>query len=145
MSLSIKKSLWFVAGMIFLGIAFVGIYLPGLPWSTPTVIAAYCFAKSSKRMHDYIYNHKLFGPFLKGWQDKKIFPTKLKYLMLVTMASSLVIMWFTTGNVDAIIWTGVFMIGVAIWGWRYPGSEEEYWHRVDTGKRVAWLKREKLI
>jgi len=138
--MNIRKALWFTAGMIFLGIAFVGVYLPGLPWSTPTVIAAYCFAKSSERMHNYIYNHKLFGPFLRGWTEKKIFPTKLKYLMLVTMASSLVVMWFTTGNIKAIIWTGVFMIGVAIWGWRYPGSEEEYWHRVDTGKRIAWLK-----
>ena len=138
--MNIRKALWFTAGTIFLGIAFVGIYLPGLPWSTPTVIAAYCFAKSSKRMHDYLYNHKLFGPFLTGWQEKRIFPTKFKYFMLLTMSSSLVIMWFTTGNIKAIIWTGGFMILVAIWGWRYPGSEEEYQLRKTQGKRIAWLK-----
>jgi uncharacterized membrane protein YbaN (DUF454 family) len=137
---NIKKALWFTLGMILLGVAFVGVYLPGLPWSTPTVGAAYCFAKSSDRMHNYLYNHKLFGPFLIGWQEKKIFPTKLKYLMVLTMMSSLVIMWFTTGNIKAIAWTGGFMVLVAIWGWRFPGSEEIYNERKKAGKRIAWLK-----
>ena len=138
--MNIKKALWFTAGIIFLGIAFVGVYVPGLPWSTPTVIAAYCFSKSSERMHKWLYNHKLFGPFLTGWQDKRIFPTKLKYFMLLTMSSSLVLMWFTTGNIKAILWTGGFMVLVAIWGWRYPGSEEIYQQRKAAGKRIAWLK-----
>lgn len=138
--MSIKKALWFVAGIIFLIIAFIGIYLPGLPWSTPTVIAAYCFAKSSKRMSDYLYNHKLFGPFLTGWTDKRIFPTKFKYFMLATMTSSLLLLWFTTGNPKAVLWSGIFMLLVAIWGWRYPGSEEIYQQRKAAGKRIAWLK-----
>lgn len=138
--MKLRKALWFTAGIFFLGIAYIGVVVPGIPWSTPTVIAAYCFAKSSKRMHDWLYNHKLFGPFLTGWQEKRIFPTKLKYFMLLTMTSSLVIMWFTTGNIKAIIWTGAFMVLVAIWGWRYPGSEEVYQQRKSAGKRIAWLK-----
>jgi len=138
--MSIKKALWFAAGMIFLGIAFVGIYLPMLPWSTPTVIAAYCFAKSSKRMHDYLYNHKLFGPFLTGWAEKRIFPTKFKYFMLVTMSSSVAVLWFSTGNINAVLWSGSFMALVAGWAWRYPSSHEEHAKRVKLGKRIAWLK-----
>jgi len=138
--MNLKKTLWFIAGMIFLGIAFIGIYVPGLPWSTPAVIAAYCFSKSSERMHRWLYNHKLFGPFLTGWQEKRIFPTKFKYFMLVTMTSSLAIMWFTTGNIKAIVWTGGFMALVAIWGFRYPGSEAEWQRRKELGLRIAWLK-----
>jgi uncharacterized protein len=138
--MNIKKTLWFIAGMILLGIAFVGVYLPGLPWSTPAVGAAYCFAKSSERMHRWLYNHKLFGPFLTGWTEKRIFPTKFKYFMLITMSSSLIMLWFTTGNPKAVIGSGVFMALVAIWGWRYPGSEEIYQQRKDANKRIAWLK-----
>jgi len=124
--MQLRKSLWFSAGMLLLAVAFVGVYLPLLPWSTPSVLAAYCFAKSSKRMHD--------------WQEKRIFPTRMKYLMVVTMCVSLTIMWFTTGNVTAIIWTGAFMVLVCIWGWRYPGSEAEWQRRVDAGIRIAWLR-----
>lgn len=135
-----KKFLWFSLGMILLGVAFAGLVLPGIPWSTPAVGAAFCFAKSSERMHKWIYTHKVFGPFLTGWQEKKIFPIKFKYGMIATMLTTLAILFFTTGNINALIWSSVFMILVAIWAWRYPGSEEEYQRRVTEGKRITWLK-----
>ena len=115
--MKITKILWFVLGLILIGVAYAGLVLPGIPWSTPAVGAAFCFAKSSERMHKWIYSHKIFGPFLTGWQEKKIFPTKFKYFMIATMISSLLVMWFTTGNVAAILGSGSFMILVAIWGW----------------------------
>lgn len=135
-----KKIFWLVLGVILLGVAYAGIIIPGIPWSTPAVGAAYCFAKSSDRFHNWLYSHPRFGPFLVNWQEKKVFPTKMKYLMIVTMLSSLAIMWFSTGNIVAVSWLGGFMILVVIWGWRYPGSIEEHELRVKEGKRVAWLK-----
>ena len=47
---------------------------------------------------------------------------------------------FTTGNVKAVLYSGIFMALVAIWAWRYPGSVEEHTRRVEAGERVAWLK-----
>ena len=138
--MNLRKIFWFTLGMFFVGVAFVGVYLPLLPWSTPSLLAAYCFAKSSKRMHDWLYNHPLFGPFLLGWQEKRIFPTRMKYLMVVTMCVSLTVMWFTTGNVTAILWTGAFMFLVCCWGFRYPGSELEYQRRRAAGEKIAWLR-----
>lgn len=138
--MNIKKALWFSAGVLLLGIAYIGVVLPGIPWSTPAVGAAYCFAKSSDRMHRWLYSHRIFGPFLIGWQEKRIFPTRFKYFMVATMLSSLAVMWFTTGNLNAILWTGAFMVLVCIWGFRFPGSEEEHQRRVEQGKRIAWLK-----
>jgi uncharacterized membrane protein YbaN (DUF454 family) len=134
------KYFWFSLGVLFLVVAYIGLVLPGIPWSTPTVAAAYCFAKSSSRMHNWLYNHRVFGPFLTGWQEKRIFPTKAKYLMVATMGVSLASLWLTTGNIVAVSWLAVFMMICVIWGWRYPGSEEEYEKRVKEGKRIAWLK-----
>lgn len=138
--MNIRKFLWFTLGMVLLGVAYLGVILPGIPWSTPAVGAAICFAKSSKRMSDWIYNHKLFGPFLIGWQEKKIFPTKFKYFMIITMMTSLAFLWFTTNNIIAVFSSLIFMILVAIWAWRYPGSEKEYERRVKEGKKIAWFK-----
>lgn len=135
-----KKILWFSLGIILLAVAYAGLILPGIPWSTPAVGAAFCFAKSSDRMNKWIYSHKIFGPFLIGWQEKKIFPTKFKFFMLGTMTSTLVILFVTTGNIVAVLSSFVFMVLVAIWAWRYPGSEEEYQRRVNEGKRIAWVK-----
>ena len=134
------KTIWFSLGWIFLALAFIGVVLPGIPWSTPAVVAAICFSKSSKRMHDYIYSHKLFGPFLTNWNEKKIFPTKAKYMMLATMTTSLLIAWFT---ISSWLWFMIlvgFMAIVVLWGWRYPGSEAEYQARKPISTDVAWPK-----
>jgi uncharacterized membrane protein YbaN (DUF454 family) len=138
--MKLSKALWFATGILSIGVAFIGVVVPGIPWSTPTVIAAYCFARSSDRMHSWLYNHPRFGPFLRGWQEKRIFPQRLKYLMLLTMSTTLLITGLATGNVLAVAWTGVFMVAVAVWAWRYPNSEEEYQRRVDAGQKIAWLK-----
>lgn len=138
--MNIKRAVWFMCGIVLLIVAYIGVIVPGIPWSTPTVGAAYCFARSSTRLHNWLYSHTLFGPFLLGWQEKRIFPTRAKYFMVVTMCSSLLIMWFTTGNWIAIAWTGAFMALVVVWGFRYPGSEAEWQRRRDSGKKIAWLK-----
>ena len=138
--MTFKKSVWYVLGMLSLGLAYIGFVTPGIPFSIFLVFSAYCFAKSSEKMHRWIYNHKHFGPFLTNWTQKKVFPTKGKYLMILVMSSSLAFLWFTTYNIKAVLWSGSFMALVAIWAWRYPGSVEEQEHRVKQGKRIAWLK-----
>jgi len=138
--MNIKKYLWMGLGFLSLGMAYLGVILPGLPFSIFLVFAAYCFAKSSKKWHDWLYNHKYFGPFLTNWTQKKVFPTWAKYMMIAVMSSSLVFLWVSTGNIKAVAWSGGFMALVAIWAWRYPGSVEEQELRVAAGKKIAWLK-----
>ena len=137
---SVKKFLWCALGFILLGVAYIGLITPGIPWSTPTVGAAYCFARGSDRMHNWIMNHKIFGPFLRGWAEKRVFPVKARWLMVLTMDSSLVIMWFTTHNVKAVAGTAVLMMLVCIWALRYPKSVEDHDARVESGKKVGWFK-----
>lgn len=122
----IKRFLWRTAGVLSMGMAYIGFITPGIPFSIFLVFAAYCFSKSSERMHNWLYTHKHFGPFLTNWIEKRIFPQRMKYAMLVVMSSSLAFLWFTTGNIKALAWSGGFMALVAVWAWRYPGSEEEW-------------------
>lgn len=136
----IKKALWFTLGIILLGVAYIGVVTPGIPWSTPTVGAAYCFAKSSTRMHNWIMNHKLFGPFLRNWSEKRVFPTYGKWAMVATMDCSLIILWFTTHNWKAVAGLGVTMALVAVWALRYPSTPEEYQRRKDAGEKIGWFK-----
>ena len=136
----IKKYIWMGLGFLSLGMAYVGVVVPGIPFSIFLVFAAYCFAKSSKRMHDWLYNHKYFGPFLTNWVQKRVFPTKGKYAMILVMASSLAFIWFTTENIKAVAWSGGCMALVAIWAWRFPGSLDEHALRIKQGKKIGWLK-----
>jgi hypothetical protein len=136
----VKKAMWLTLGFLFLGLAYIGVVTPGIPFSTPTVAAAYCFSKGSERMHNWIMNHKIFGPFLRGWAEKRVFPTKARWLMILTMDSSLVIMWFTTHNWKAVVGTGVLMFLCAVWALRYPKSVEDHDKRLEEGKKVGWFK-----
>jgi uncharacterized membrane protein YbaN (DUF454 family) len=135
-----KKLFWNCLGFLSLGMAYVGVITPGIPYSPFVVFAAYCFSKGSERMHRWIYNHKIFGPFLTNWNTKRVFPTKMKYFMLIMMSSSLIIMFFTGVPTRGIIYTAVFMAVVAIWAWRFPGSVAEHQKRIDNNERIGWLK-----
>jgi uncharacterized membrane protein YbaN (DUF454 family) len=135
-----KKLFWNILGFLSLGLAYIGVITPGFPYSIWVVAAAYCFSKGSERMHRWLYNHKLFGPFLTNWSQKRVFPTKMKFFMLGMMTLSLVLMW--TGGVKpiGIISTAITMAIVAVWAWRFPGSVEEYDRRVEEGEKIGWLK-----
>jgi len=135
----VKRFLWKVLGLVSLGMAYVGLITPGIPYSCFVVFAAYCFAKGSPKMHAWLYNHKIFGPFLTNWNEKRVFPTKMKFFMLAMMSSSLTIMYFTNVPARGIIYTGIFMCLVAIWAWRFPGSVEEHDNRIANGKKVGWF------
>jgi uncharacterized membrane protein YbaN (DUF454 family) len=103
------------------------------------VAAAYCFAKGNERMHRWLYNHKIFGPFLTNWNTKRVFPTKMKFFMLAMMSSSLIIMLSTGVPTRGIIYTAGFMALVAVWAWRWPGSVEEHDKRITEGRKIGWF------
>ena len=134
----LKKLFWNCLGFLSLGMAYIGVITPGIPYSPFVVFAAYCFSKGSERMHKWMYNHKLFGPFLTNWGTKRVFPQKMKYFMLAMMGTSLIIMSFTV-PVKGVVYTGIFMFFVAVWAWRYPSSVEEHDKRISAGKKIGWF------
>lgn len=137
--LELKKFFWKMLGFFCLGMAYVGVVTPGIPFSIFLVGAAYCFARGSKKMEDWLYGHKYFGPFLYNWEKKSVFPQKGKYAMIAVMSSSLLIMSFTV-PLKGVIYSGVCMLLVAVWAWRFPGSLEEWQRRKDNGEKIGWIK-----
>ena len=71
---------------------------------------------------------------------KRVFPQKMKYLMLGMMSLSLILMSVGSVPLRGVIYTGVFMALVAVWAWRYPSTPEEYDRRKAAGEKIAWLK-----
>lgn len=136
----IKRFLWKVLGFCCLGMAYLGVILPGLPYSIFIVAAAYCFSKGSPAMERWLYNHKLFGPFLTNWGQKRIFPQKMKYFMVCMMTTSLIIMYTTAVPTVGIVSTAVVMALVALWAWRFPGSVAQWEQRKAKGEQSIWLK-----
>ena len=136
---NIKKFLYFALGCVCIAMAWIGVVTPGIPYSPFVVAAAFCFARSSERAHRWIMTHKIFGPFLTNWSEKRVFPQRLKYLMIAMMSLSLVLMTISGVKPIGIVSTGIFMLLVAVWDWRYPSSVEEHDLRVEQGRRIGWF------
>ena len=136
---NIKKFLYFVLGCCCIVVAYIGVITPGIPYSPFVVAAAFCFARSSERAHRWIMTHPIFGPFLTNWSTKRVFPQRMKYLMLAMMSLSLVIMWFTGVKPIGVISTAVFMMLVATWAWRWPSTVDEHDLRLQQGRKIGWF------
>lgn len=134
------KAFWFVLGIILVGVAYLGVLLPGLPWSTPILGAAFCFAKSSEKFHNWIMEHKTFGPFIKEWQTYRVYPTIGKYAMVGMMSISLLMMYFGTGNIKATLYLFITFVLIVCWAWKFPGSKEESERRIKAGEKLGWFK-----
>lgn len=139
MLLNVAKIAWFGGGLVLLGVAYIGVITPGIPWSTPSLGAAYCFARSNQRWHAWMMNHRIFGTFLKNWQTKRVFPTKAKWAMLISMDASLLMVWFTTGSLWLTGGLALLMMAVAAWAWRYPGSVAQADERKIRGQPLGWF------
>ncbi|MDT8386840.1 MAG: YbaN family protein [Thiogranum sp.] len=79
------RSFYLLLGWSFFGLGAVGVVLPVLPTTPFMLIALWAFARSSKRFHDWLYTHRVFGPPLDQWRTHRIIPVKAKIFTLVTM------------------------------------------------------------
>jgi uncharacterized membrane protein YbaN (DUF454 family) len=70
------------AGTVFLALGVIGIFLPILPTTPFLLLAAACYARSSKRFYDWLINNKLFGSFIKNYRDGRGVPLKVKVFTL---------------------------------------------------------------
>jgi len=69
----------------------IGVVVPGLPTTVFLIIAAWAFARSSRRFHDWLYGHRVFGPPLQNWRRHRIIPVRAKVLAVSMMSLSLAI------------------------------------------------------
>lgn len=117
-----KKLVLNIVGVLALVLAVLGLFLPLLPTTPFLLLAAACFARSSERMHARLLNHKMFGSYLRAYEEGRGIPARAKVIALVMMWSSLSFcvwrfdkLWLQAG----LLLTG---IGVTIYLMRLPTS-----------------------
>jgi len=74
----IKRVLWLLLGLTFVGVGMIGIVIPGLPTTIFMILAVGCFYRSSQRLYDWVINHKYFGEHVKNYIEGKGMPRKAK-------------------------------------------------------------------
>ncbi|WP_161510216.1 YbaN family protein [Bartonella quintana] len=75
-----------IVGWIMVVLGVIGIVLPIIPTVPFLLVASWCFARSSPRFHHWLNNHRVFGPPIKQWKEKRAIPTFIKVFAVVNMA-----------------------------------------------------------
>ena len=84
----VVKYLLVIIGLISLGLGILGIFLPLLPTTPFLLLSAGLFMKSSKRLYNWLMNHKYLGKHLQNYLHHKTISVKTKI-------SSLTLLWLT--------------------------------------------------
>jgi uncharacterized membrane protein YbaN (DUF454 family) len=102
-------------GWLWVGIAFIGTVVPGIPFTGPIILAAFLFSKSSERFDEWLLNNKLFGSIVRDWRAGNGFTVRAKVAAVIAIIISFgisTLFFLTAGYVRAIMWT--IAAGVAI-------------------------------
>lgn len=91
-SSSLKKAIFIVAGTVSLGLGAVGVFLPILPTTPFLLLSAACYYKGSERMHRWLLGNKLFGSYIRNYNEGKGISQTGKiftlFLLWITICSS---------------------------------------------------------
>jgi len=85
-----KKWLYLFAGHLAILLGIIGVMLPLLPTTPFILLAAFCYARGSKRCYDWLINHRYFGPLICDWEQYGVIRTRAKVIavsMILIMIS----------------------------------------------------------
>lgn len=77
---------YLAAGWTALITGVIGIVLPVLPTTPFVLIAAYCFSRSSPRLHRWLSETTTMGPLIRGWEAYGVIPLRAKVLATAVIA-----------------------------------------------------------
>ena len=85
--MKISKVIFITVGCICLALGTVGIVLPILPTVPFFMATAFCFAKSSERLHRWFVSSNMYKKHLQSFVEKRgmLMKTKLTILTTVTL------------------------------------------------------------
>ena len=103
-------------GWVCVALGLIGVVLPLMPTTIFLLIAAWAFARSSKRWHDWLRNHTHFGETIRAWEEHHAMPRRAKKIALLALAASYAFTAYIFGpfSLQAII-GGICIAGVAIY------------------------------
>lgn len=87
----LRRGVYAVLGVIFVGIGAVGVFVPGLPTAIWLMAASFFFARSSPKLEARLIRNRFFGPYLKYLDRPAHMPRSAKVSATLLMCGSVMI------------------------------------------------------
>ena len=116
------KLLWLFAGLLSLAVGFAGVVLPLVPTVPLVLLAAFCFARSSERLHNWLLEHPKFGSAISDWSTNGAISFGGKRLATVSIAAVVLVSLVLTLPVKVLAIQVATLSGVLAFIWTRPNS-----------------------
>lgn len=116
----IKRYLLIIAGIISLILGVLGAFLPLLPTVPLILLAGFCFARSSPRLHQWLLDHRTFGLIIRNFEAGKGVPRKVKVRAIALIWLSMGISCWVVGRPELCIMLAVIGLAVSTYLYRMP-------------------------
>lgn len=120
---STKRALLILFGFLSLALGVLGIFLPLLPTTPFLLLSAFCFSRSSERLHQWLLNQPSLGPIIIDWEKNGVIRLKVKVIatvmILVLISYPLFWMEFHLAIKAVVLLT---IIGVLTFIWSRPSK-----------------------
>lgn len=109
------RIIYAILGLISFALGFIGVIVPVLPTTPFWLLAAFCFGKSSKRLHDWFVGTNLYKKHLEDFVNKREM-TKETKIKILALASTMLIIAFIMVDV---IYARITIIAVMVFKYYY--------------------------
>lgn len=112
--MTLKKGIYIVVGCIGVGLGAVGAAVPLLPAFPFLLLAAFCFGKSSERLHTWFVGTKLYKDNLESYVEGRgmTWKAKIRIMVIVTLTMSVGFFMMSRVPVGRIILLGVWVFHI---------------------------------
>lgn len=80
-----RNSVWLLIGLSATAAGIAGIVLPLVPTTPFLLLAAYCFARSSPLLHNWLVTHPTLGRPIGDWQRHRAIGLRTKIMSIALM------------------------------------------------------------
>jgi len=80
-----KKIFLIIAGTFFFILGVIGVFIPLLPTTPFLLLAAACYARSSKSCYNWLLNNRWFGNYIRNYIEGRGISLKIKRVTLTLL------------------------------------------------------------
>jgi hypothetical protein len=108
---NIKRIALIACGTLCVALGVLGIFLPLLPTTPFLLLAAVCYARSSRRFYHWLLTNRWCGAYIRHYREGRGIPRRQKVLTLL-------LLWLTIGSTAgfavSLWWVRGILVGIAV-------------------------------